>query len=43
MKTPVFEATELYGMFLGHMSFGAESLPKWKKAWTLAIYSKSAR
>lgn len=26
--TPVLEATELYGMFLGLMSFGAESLPK---------------
>jgi hypothetical protein len=28
MKTPVLEATELYGMFLGLISFGAESLPK---------------
>ncbi len=28
MKTLVLEATELYGMFLGLMSFGAESPPK---------------
>jgi hypothetical protein len=27
-KTPILEATGLYGMFLGLMSFGAESLPK---------------